>query len=418
MFNLNHAHADYQQQLSKAGLLGVGSHGEAGDPDSVLLDDRDLPLPISQGQTPWYISTMLGVSGLLAGGFLIGILSILLTDLLDSSAALFCLAGLMSAISLVIFQYNHLKSSVFLSSLAFAIGMAGQIYFFEGVWELSLSRPLMVSLVLLFQLTMTLIIPNHTYRFISGFIALDCLIYLLYYYNASELSAALLALIFAVTTLQRHQLLRHLPIDQSSTNYPITQSPADHPTLTISVVNQLWQRNWLAEALQITHALSYASGVLLLLISVLFIASEYNIIWGEKVFYYPLAQAMLILISLYSTYLILRRYQLSILSATGLLTSITIILLGVLSVYVSGLLATSLVIVIAVANSQRVLLGLGIIALVSYIFWYYYQLDTSLLLKSASMLIIGITLLLIRWLFIQRYLGHSADLHELNEETK
>ena len=74
-----------------------------------------------------------------------------------------------------------------------------------------------------------------------------------------------------------------------------------------------------------------------------------------------------------------------------------------MSVYVSGLLATSLVIVIAMANSQRVLLGVSIAALVGYIFWYYYQLDTSLLIKAISMLIVGIGMLLLRWRLIQRY---------------
>ena len=82
-----------------------------------------------------------------------------------------------------------------------------------------------------------------------------------------------------------------------------------------------------------------------------------------------------------------------------------------MSVYVSGLLATSLVIVIAMANSQRLLLGLGVLSLVSYIFWYYYQLDTSLLVKSGSMLIIAITILLIRWLLVSRYFAGDLSLY-------
>ena len=82
-------------------------------------------------------------------------------------------------------------------------------------------------------------------------------------------------------------------------------------------------------------------------------------------------------------------------------------MLGIISIYVSGLLATSLIIVIAIANSQRVLLGLGVTALVSYVFWYYYQLDTSLLIKSLSMLIVGLTMLMGRWLLIKRYFANS-----------
>ena len=84
--------------------------------------------------------------------------------------------------------------------------------------------------------------------------------------------------------------------------------------------------------------------------------------------------------------------------------------------YVSGLLATSLVIVIAIANSQRVLLALGIAALVGYIFWYYYQLDTSLFIKSASMLAVGITLILMRLLLIKKYIPNSANDIDDNQE--
>jgi uncharacterized membrane protein len=91
-------------------------------------------------------------------------------------------------------------------------------------------------------------------------------------------------------------------------------------------------------------------------------------------------------------------------------------LLGIISIYVSGLLATSLIIVIAIANSQRVLLGLGVTALVSYIFWYYYQLDTSLLVKSISMLVIGIALLLIRWTLIKGYLANIKPSANNNQE--
>lgn len=109
------------------------------------------------------------------------------------------------------------------------------------------------------------------------------------------------------------------------------------------------------------------------------------------------------LASLYAAYLILKRYNIALFSKPSLIIMGAIIVLGVISIYAAGLLATCLIIVIAMANSQRLLLGLGVLALVGYIFWYYYQLDTSLLVKSGSMLIIGIVVLLMRWLLVRRY---------------
>ncbi|WP_352339440.1 DUF4401 domain-containing protein [Psychrobacter sp. 16-MNA-CIBAN-0192] len=137
---------------------------------------------------------------------------------------------------------------------------------------------------------------------------------------------------------------------------------------------------------------------MLILFSVYIVQAEYNrdFVSNSFIYNYILAQGLLILASLYATYLILKRYQIAPLTKPSLIIMSIVIILGILSIYVSGLLATSLVIAIAFANSQRVLLGLGIVALVSYIFWYYYQLDTSLLIKSSSMLIIGLVVLLLR----------------------
>ena len=168
---------------------------------------------------------------------------------------------------------------------------------------------------------------------------------------------------------------------------------------------------WRAGAFDISQALSYASALILLIFSVYVVASEYDhdFFNSDEAFRYNyiLAQGLLILASLYALYLILKRYDVKLLSIYGAIIVCATLVLGITSIYVSGLLVTSLIIIIAMANSQRTLLGVGIFALVSYVFWYYYQLDTSLLLKSASMLLIGIVMLLMRWLLIKRYFGIS-----------
>ena len=215
-------------------------------------------------------------------------------------------------------------------------------------------------------------------------------VYLLNYYHLPELSLGLLALITTGSNLSRYSLLQRIP------------------------------SKWRADVFDIIKALGYASALMLLCVSVYFIAAEYShslaSYYGDTFRYnYYLAQGLLTLASLYAAYLILKRYQVKLRSTAGLLISAAIVLLGIMSIYVSGLLATSLIIIIATANSQRVLLGLGVIASVGYIFWYYYQLDTSLLVKSASMLVIGIALLLLRWLLIKGYFAQiklSANDHQ------
>lgn len=341
--------------------------------------------------SPWFISLLFGFSGVFASLFFIGFLTLILdnTGLLDSTLALFIIGGILSGIGGLLFYNARLRHSPFWNSLAFAVTLAGQGYIAYALLTSEITEPLNIILLLLVQLLMTVVIPNFIYRLLSATLALSCLLYLLNYYHLSEISLGLLALITSVTHLQRYTLAAFIP------------------------------RKWQNDALEIMSAMGYASAYILLLVSVYFIAAEYgNSLnnYGESFSYnYYLAQGLLTLASLYAAYLILKRYHIKLLSKAGLLISAAIVLLGIMSIYVSGLLATSLIIIIATANSQRVLLGLGVIALVGYIFWYYYQLDTSLLVKSASMLVIGIALLLLRWLLIKTHFAKikpSANDHQ------
>lgn len=357
--------------------------------DTQNVSDKLLNNAESAARSPWFISLLFGMSGILASLFFIGFLTLMLdnTGLLDSTLAVIIIGALLSVIGGFLFYNARSRHSPFWNGLAFAITLAGQGYIAFALLASEIEEPLNIMLLLLVQLLMTIIIPNFIYRLLSATLALSCLFYLLNYYHLSEASLGLLALITSVTHLQRYTLAAFIPT------------------------------KWRASFFDISSAIGYASAYVLLNVSVYFIAAEYgnsfdnlNSLdnYGEAFSYnYYLAQGLLTLASLYAAYLILKRYHIKLLSAAGLLISAAIIILGVISIYVSGLLATSLIIIIATANSQRVLLGLGVIALVGYIFWYYYQLDTTLLVKSASMLVIGIALLLLRWLLIK---GHLANI--------
>lgn len=383
--DINHNHNQQQPEIL---LLQQQRLIDAQNVNDKLLNNA------AAAPSPWFISLLFGFSGVFASLFLIGFLTLILdnTGLLDSTLALFIIGAILSVIGGFLFYNARLRHSAFWNSLAFAVTLAGQGYIAYALLASEITEPLSIVLLFLVQLLMTVAIPNFIYRLLSAILALSCLFYLLNYYHLSEVSLGLLALITSVTHLQRYRLAAFIPT------------------------------KWRMNALEITNAIGYASAYVLLSVSVYFIAAEYGNSfdsldsYGEAFSYnYYLAQGLLTLASLYAAYLILKRYQVKLRSTAGLLISAAIVLLGIMSIYVSGLLATSLIIIIATANSQRVLLGLGVIASVGYIFWYYYQLDTSLLVKSASMLVISIALLLLRWLLIKGYFAQiksSANDHQ------
>ncbi|WP_227428910.1 DUF4401 domain-containing protein [Psychrobacter sp. I-STPA6b] len=360
---------------------------------------------ITHTEMPWYVSSLMLLSGLISGFFLISIFSILLAGMLHSFGILISFAIAMTAISFWLFRYSdritlhHIQ--IFISSLGFSIGMAGLVYWFLSINELLLTASQTAGILLLIQILLTLIMPNFIYRLISSLLGIGCLLFLLYQYHALEVSLGLLALFASICSLQSDELISYLP------------------------------NKYQPYAKRLNHVLTYAITFALLTISAYFIVSEqtlYALYGFDDV--NPFAQTLvkqglLIVASLYASWLILRRYGISLLSHTGLLISTAVIIIGLLSLYVSGLLATCLVIVMAFANKQRVLLGLAIFALVSYIFWYYYQLDSSLLVKSGSMLIIGLALLLLRWYLLRRYvlhqylpLHHTANTHLTTKKNK
>lgn len=366
--------------------------------DTQNISDKLLNNAESAARSPWFISLLFGMSGILASLFFIGFLTLMLdnTGLLDSTLAVIIIGALLSIIGGFLFYNARSRHSPFWNGLAFAITLAGQGYIAFALLASEIAEPLNIMLLLLVQLLMTIVIPNFIYRLLSATLALSYLFYLLNYYHLSEVSLGLFALITSVAHLQRYTLAAFIPT------------------------------KWRASFFDISSAIGYASAYVLLLVSVYFIAAEYGNSfdnldsldnYGKAFSYnYYLAQGLLTLASLYAAYLILKRYHIKLLSTAGLLISAAIIVLGVISIYVSGLLATSLIIIIATANSQRVLLGLGVIALVVYIFWYYYQLDTTLLVKSASMLVIGIALLLLRWLLIKGYFANIKSSANDNQE--
>ena len=347
----------------------------------------------SQNDIPWFIQILFGLSGIVASLFLIAFLSLLLfgIDGFDSVIALLITGLVLSAAGFVLFRNKQSRDNTFISSLALAISSAGQAYIGFALFDNNLSHPIDVWLFLIVQAVMTVIMPNRIYRLLGSIMTLGLTVYLLNYYHLPEVSLGLLALITTGSNLSRYSLLQRIP------------------------------SKWRADVFDIIKAIGYASALMLLCVSVYFIAAEHShslaTYYGDTFRYnYYLAQVLLTLASLYAAYLILKRYDVKLLSAAGLFIGGAIVLLGIISIYVSGLLATSLIIVIAIANSQRVLLGLGVTALVSYIFWYYYQLDTSLLVKSISMLVIGIALLLLRWVLIKGYFAHIKPSANDNQE--
>jgi len=75
-------------------------------------------------------------------------------------------------------------------------------------------------------------------------------------------------------------------------------------------------------------------------------------------------------------------------------------LLFMSSLNINGVILSCVLLLCGFANSNRVIQGLGAISLLFFMSQYYYFLETSLIAKSKHLLMVGISLLVIRWLAI------------------
>jgi hypothetical protein len=111
-----------------------------------------------------------------------------------------------------------------------------------------------------------------------------------------------------------------------------------------------------------------------------------------------LGEVLIGAVTLYVVWYVLQRYRQTVSARLSITALFGTLLLCIVSMKVQGITLGMVIILLGFSGTNRVLLGLGIVSLLFYISSYYYLLDTTLLDKSQSLFIVGLFLLIIRWL--------------------
>ena len=99
---------------------------------------------------------------------------------------------------------------------------------------------------------------------------------------------------------------------------------------------------------------------------------------------------------LFAVVLLLRRERVALDSRSGRAALIGAALLGIASFKAPGIGPAATILVVGYANGNRVLAGLGVLAMLGYLSHYYYSLDATLLEKSIILACTGLALLVAR----------------------
>ncbi|MGM8225469.1 DUF4401 domain-containing protein [Cellvibrio sp. ARAG 10.3] len=325
------------------------------------LVDGELPARDDMS-SPWYIKVLLAFSGWLAAVFLMAFLALGIEIILRDTSASLIIGMLMVAGA---YGLLRIPRNEFVEHLALAISLAGQGWIAYSFFELLDDNTSSIWwLIGIMQCLLAGLMPNFIHRVFSSFVA---------------------ALAFSVALTY-------------------AQLPYLFSSVILFGAAWLWLQEFTYAAhLQKIHALGYGLVLALIVLKGTTLFGQELMIWhyryNEQL---PLitpwmGEALTGLVVLFFIWQLLQGYFTTLTQPAPLVILIGTLVLCLVSLEARGITVGLMILLLGFANSNRVLMGLGIIALLFYISTYYYLLDTSLLNKSLSLFVIGVVLLAWRW---------------------
>ncbi len=310
--------------------------------------------------TPWYIKTLLAMAGWFAALFLLAFLAATFNQLLESA-----LADLIIGSGLILSAYQLLKKqhTEFIEHLGLALSFAGQALVIFAIIQWNYNDGSLNWLAaFLLNTALIFLMPHFVHRVFSSFFASICLIGVMTEYGFIYLSLPLVMFFCAWCWLNEFRYMR-------------------------------WYRY--------LTALGYGSLFALLCIETSMFFQSNLFFWSDNLFInqsllFYCGHILSIAVTIYVTVMIIKNYQ-PLTDLTSCYILLMVIVFSVLTVFINGVHMAVMIMVLGLASSHRVLIGLGIAYLLFSICQYYYSLETTLLMKSISLMVLGIVIFSLRW---------------------
>lgn len=332
--------------------LWAGLHAD-GLVEGERPDEADPP-------SPWYVRAMLGIAGWIGALFLFMFFGFAFTALMQQAAFGLILGAACSAAAWALFR--SFEGQDFVEQFALATGLAGQALLILGLSELvgPHAGPLFFAVALTLAV-LALAIPNFLYR---------------------VLAAAGAAIALALAT---------------------TQMAASGIAVPMLVAGFAWvwaePERWAGKG-RLWRPAGYGVALALLILetSRLLDAESFfapgNAAADALSAYWPLVgRAATAAILVGAVVVLCLRQGRALESRTTLAAAGAALLLGFISLKATGLASALLILLLGFAAASRVLMTLGIAALLGFIGHFYYSLQWTLLDKAGTLAIAGICLL-------------------------
>ena len=328
--------------------------------------------PPSDQPSPWYVRALLGAAGWLAAICLLGFVAVAVSFLVETESM-----AIVAGIAMIAGATALLRPAVtnaFVTQLGMAISCAGQALVIFGTAETVGTGEAAAVAIAVFEAVLAAVVPNSVHRVSSAAAAAVAMAVALTWLGAYFLAAGLLAAIAAWLWSREFEWG-----DRGAAMRPIAYGV----TLALVAV----QATWLGPEL-LRDAL-YGEGY-----------SQWFPRW------LGLAVPSVVLVAVVAR--LLSEARQPALARQGLVVITATLAICAASFQAPGIPTGLAILLLGFARGNRVLMGIGVAASLGFISAYYYLLETTLLIKSQTLIAAGLVILAARWA-IMRGTHENAD---------
>jgi len=327
-------------------------------------------------ETPWFVRVLLAFSGWLAALFFLGFIGMGFDFIFNNSAAAFLLGSVMIGGAFAILR---IPNNEFVEHLALAASLAGQaLIAFSIIDFTNQDEKIAWLLVALLQVLLSLIMPSFVHRVFSAFVAVVAFTMTLHIMGFPSVMGGVVLFLSVLCWLNEFRYPQHMK-KMRAIGYGLVLS------LTL---------------LQGTELFGYGA--------VGWLFGSYDSAGPS----YPwIGEIIIGLVTLYLVWQTLHRYNQVMFGRLSILAFLGVLLIIAVSLEVQGITVGIVIMMLGFSGSNRLLLGLGIVSLLFYISSYYYLLDATLLDKSLTLLIVGLSLLVVRLIMLRMLPVKSGGQH-------
>jgi uncharacterized membrane protein len=319
-------------------------------------------------RAPWFVRVMLGVAGWIGAMFLLSFVGAAFAFVMKSAGAAFVVGAGACAVAVSIFRAA--PKSDFVAQFGLAVSLAGQALMVYGAsqwFERSVSG--IALYVALQQALLFVLVPNFVHRLWASWSGALAATYAMLDAGLFAFTPAAITAAFLWVALSEFKLARHGALAR-----------AGMYGLALAAVQTSLLHGNLVVALILDHG-------------------HHGLALGAPGVWLGRLASLAVLV--WAVFTLLRREGLSLSSGQGRVGLAGALILGLASIKAPGAGPAAAILIVGYANADRVLVGLGIFALLGYLSHYYYSMQATLLEKSALLAATGIALLAAR--LVMRY---------------